>query len=58
MAAPTTEQRNPASGNLDRLSTADLVALINREDQAVPLAVRAVLPQVAKAVDAVADRFR
>lgn len=58
MAAPTTEQRNPASGNLDRLSTADLVALINREDQTVPLAVRAVLPQVAKAVDAVVDRFR
>ena len=58
MAAPTTEQCNPASGNLDRLSTADLVALINREDQTVPLAVRAVLPQVAKAVDAVVGRFQ
>ena len=58
MAAPTTEQRNPASGNLDRLSTADLVALINREDQTVPLAVRAVLPQVATVVDAVVERFQ
>ncbi|MCY4586323.1 MAG: N-acetylmuramic acid 6-phosphate etherase [Bryobacterales bacterium] len=58
MAAPTTEQRNPASGNLDRLATADLVALINREDQTVPLAVQAVLPQIAKAVDGVVDRFQ
>lgn len=58
MAASITEQRNPASSNLDRLSTAELVALINREDQSVPLAVEAALPQVTTAVDAITDRFQ
>ena len=58
MAASITEQRNPASSNLDRLSTAELVALINREDQSVPLAVEAALPQVAAAVDAIVERFQ
>ena len=58
MAASITEQRNPASSNLDRLPTAELVALINREDQSVPLAVEAALPQVTAAVDAIIERFQ
>ncbi len=58
MAESITEQRNPASSDLDRLPTAELVALINREDQSVPLAVEAALPQVAAAVDAITERFQ
>ena len=46
-----TEQRNHASRNLDRESTLDLVRIINREDAKVAVAVRAALPQVARAVD-------
>jgi N-acetylmuramic acid 6-phosphate etherase len=46
-----TEQRNPRSMDLDRMPTADLLALINAEDRTVPLAVAEVLPQLAVAVD-------
>ena len=57
MAESITEQRNPASSDLDRLPTAELVALINREDQTVPGAVKTALPHVALAVDAIVERF-
>jgi N-acetylmuramic acid 6-phosphate etherase len=46
-----TELRNPRSTDLDRMPTAELLALINAEDRTVPLAVAAVLPQLAVAVD-------
>ena len=46
-----TEQRNPLSTDLDRMPTTDLLALINDEDRTVPLAVAAVLPSLAVAVD-------
>ena len=42
-----TEQRNPNSMQLDSLSAQELVALINREDQQVALAVEKRLPQIA-----------
>jgi len=48
-----TEQRNPASQNLDRLSTAQIVQLMNREDRTVAAAVRRELPAIAQAVDAI-----
>ena len=57
MAESITEQRNPASSDLDRLPTAELVALINREDHTVPAAVKTALPQVTVAVDAIVERF-
>lgn len=50
-----TEQRNPASANIDELKTFDLVQLINRQDAGVATSVEAVLPAVAAAVDLVAD---
>ncbi len=53
-----TEQRNRASANLDRESTLTLVQIINREDAKVAAAVRKALPQIAKAVDIIADRLR
>ncbi|GLY98415.1 N-acetylmuramic acid 6-phosphate etherase [Actinoplanes sp. NBRC 103695] len=46
-----TEQRNPLSTGLDRMPTTELLALINAEDRTVPLAVAAVLPSLAVAVD-------
>lgn len=50
-ALARTEQRNPRSTDLDRLSTLDLLRLINSEDHRVPEAVAEVLPQIAAAVE-------
>jgi N-acetylmuramic acid 6-phosphate etherase len=52
-----TETRNPASEHLDELPTLEMLALINAEDAKVAGAVQAELPQIARAVDAVAERF-
>jgi N-acetylmuramic acid 6-phosphate etherase len=52
-----TEARNPASANLDQLSTLEMLTLINDEDATVAQAVRAELPAIARAVDAIAARF-
>ncbi|MFC0226733.1 N-acetylmuramic acid 6-phosphate etherase [Serratia aquatilis] len=52
-----TESRNPASAEIDTLPTLDMLALINREDQQVPLAVEATLPEVAKVVDLLVEAF-
>jgi len=54
----STEQRNRASANLDRESTLDLVRIINREDAKVAAAVSKALPQIAQAVDIIAERLR
>jgi N-acetylmuramic acid 6-phosphate etherase len=48
-----TEQRNPASRNLDRLSTAQIVRLMNDQDRRVAVAVGRELPAIARAVDAI-----
>ena len=52
-----TEARNPRSEHMDELPTADMLALINDEDARVPAAVRAELPAMTHAVDAIAERF-
>ncbi|MFC7531626.1 N-acetylmuramic acid 6-phosphate etherase [Actinoplanes sp. GCM10030250] len=46
-----TEQRNPRSASIDRMSTVELLSLINAEDRQVPAAVAAVLPALAAAVE-------
>ncbi|GAA1640705.1 N-acetylmuramic acid 6-phosphate etherase [Actinoplanes couchii] len=46
-----TEQRNPRSTGLDRMSTLEVLELINSEDRTVPDSVAAVLPQLAAAVE-------
>ncbi|HEV7653579.1 MAG TPA: N-acetylmuramic acid 6-phosphate etherase [Mycobacteriales bacterium] len=46
-----TEGRNPATGDIDRLPTADVVRLILAEDATVPAAVAGALPELAQAVD-------
>ncbi len=47
----STEQRHPASLDLDMLGTADIVATIVAADAAVPLAVAAVADRIAAAAD-------
>ncbi|MGC9224712.1 MAG: N-acetylmuramic acid 6-phosphate etherase [Terracidiphilus sp.] len=53
----TTERRNRATENLDRMGSLELVTAMNREDAVVPRAVARVLPEVARAVDLVADHL-
>src|SRR5471032_529633 len=52
------ESRNPATMNLDEMSTLDMVTAFNREDRKVPEAIQVVLPQVAQAVDMAAASFK
>lgn len=52
-----TESRNPVSSQIDTLPTLDMLAVINSEDQKVPLAVAATLPAIARVVDLVVDAF-
>jgi N-acetylmuramic acid 6-phosphate etherase len=49
-----TEQRHPASTDLDILPTADLLTLMNLADQEVPQAVAREIPRITRAVDAIA----
>ena len=53
-----TEQRNPASERIDDLPTDDMLRVINDADSLVPVAVRDAIPQIAKAVDAIAVAVR
>ncbi len=53
-----TEQPNPASENIDALATADVLAIINQEDQKVAGAVASEIPHITQAVDQIVDRLR
>ncbi|QIA53462.1 N-acetylmuramic acid 6-phosphate etherase [Pantoea agglomerans] len=53
-----TEGRNPASQNIDELSTEAMLHVINDEDKKVALAVEAIVPQIAAAVDAICAAFQ
>lgn len=57
LAALATEARNPISEHIDELPTLDMLRLINEEDARVATAVAAVLPETARAIDAIATRF-
>ena len=46
-----TEGRNPNTANIDKLTTLEMVALINRENRRVEDAIDEVLPDIARAVD-------
>jgi N-acetylmuramic acid 6-phosphate etherase len=52
-----TEQRNPASSGIDKKSTLEIVRIINDEDKKVALAVERILPDIARAVDLIADHL-
>lgn len=53
-----TEQILTSAANLDQMSSLEIVRLINDEDATVAIAVRRALPQVARAIDVVADGLR
>ena len=53
-----TEQRNPASANIDRMTTEEMVRLINREDHRCAEAVSAVLKEIARSVDLIEAQLR
>jgi N-acetylmuramic acid 6-phosphate etherase len=55
---PITEQENPRTRGLSELPTEDIVRLMNEEDARVAEAVRLVLLDVARVVDAVVERLR
>jgi len=55
---PTTEKRNRASENIDKLSTKQIVELINAEDALVPVAVARQSKQIAAAIDLIVLRFK
>lgn len=54
----TTEARNETTKKIDQVSTLEMVTLINQEDQKVAQAIEKVLPQIATAIDAAAERFK
>ena len=53
-----TEQRNPATANIDRLPTEEMVRLINQEDHRCAEAVALVLPEIARSVDLIEGQLR
>lgn len=53
-----TEQQNAASKNLDRLSSLEIVRLMNREDRRLAAAVAKEIPAIARAADAIANAIR
>src|SRR5579871_3317406 len=53
-----TEQRNKKTKGIDVLQTLDIIRLINDEDQTVAAVVRAELPVIAVAVDAIVTRLK
>src|SRR5437667_314844 len=55
---PVTEEENPRTSNLSSLSSLEIIALMNDEDALVATAVRAVLPDIAKAIDQIVERLR
>lgn len=56
-SALTTEQINPATKHIDECTTLEMVRLINDEDKKIAAAVERVLPEIARAVDAIAESF-
>ena len=53
----TTEKRNPASANIDKVSTLEMVKIINSEDKKVADAVEKILPEVAEAIEIIAEKI-
>jgi N-acetylmuramic acid 6-phosphate etherase len=52
-----TERPNPATEDIDRRTTGEILALMNEADASVPAAVRLVLPQIERVVDEIVARW-
>ncbi len=53
-----TEKVNPATAEIDRMSPLEIVQVINAEDAKVAQAVQQVLPDIARAIEAIAAKLR
>ncbi|MDU5106479.1 MULTISPECIES: N-acetylmuramic acid 6-phosphate etherase [unclassified Clostridium] len=53
----TTESRNENSLNIDKVSTLEMVKIINSEDKKVAFAVEEELPKIAEAIDGIVKRI-
>jgi len=53
----TTEKINPATAHIDKCTTLEMVKLINDEDKKIAAAVEKTLPEIARAVDTIAESF-
>jgi N-acetylmuramic acid 6-phosphate etherase len=53
-----TEERNAASKDLDRMSSLEIIRLMNREDRKVAPAVGRAVPAIARAVDEIVERMK
>ena len=54
----TTESRNQNTLDIDKVSTIEMVRIINEEDKKVALAVEKEIPQIAKAIDGIVERAK
>ena len=54
----STEKRNENTKNIDLVSTAEILRLLNNEDKTVPLAVEKAIGQIATVVDMVTETFK
>ncbi|MBP1993145.1 N-acetylmuramic acid 6-phosphate etherase [Paenibacillus eucommiae] len=54
----TSEQQNEYTRHMDEKSAIDIIKLINQEDQKVPAAVEACIPEISKAVEAIVSSFK
>ena len=52
-----TEARNPASARLDELTSIEIVSLMNREDATIAAVVATQASEIARGIDAIADRL-
>ncbi|WP_428768678.1 N-acetylmuramic acid 6-phosphate etherase [Treponema sp. HNW] len=55
---PATEQRNPASYQIDTKSTAEILHIINNEDKKIAAAVETALPVLTDLIDRLVDIFK
>lgn len=53
----TTESRNKNTLNIDKVSTFEMLSLMNQEDELVAIAVRDAIPQIEVVVDELVDSF-
>jgi N-acetylmuramic acid 6-phosphate etherase len=58
LAALATEQADPRYARIDLASVGELAGLMNEADRSVPQAVRAELPRIVPAIEAVTERMR
>jgi N-acetylmuramic acid 6-phosphate etherase len=55
---PITEQENPKTENIDRVSTLEALRLINDEDKKVAEAVEKAMPEIAETVEKIVERLK